>query len=326
MYTRQRIVDHSDFSIKQINDNFSALFLKISGNIDTIDLKDSAITTSKIKDGAVTAEKIVTGSINVGHLDSEFILNFPLLDNPTFISYSENIDNNFSQQATLIQQNGEQISLHATKIDGINTDVSSLSVRADEIETNVGNLTTTVTTNYDNLTGEISSLSTIVTKNHSSITQRADRIESNVSSISTDVSSLDSRVSSHSSQITQLSNSISSKVSYTDYNGNTIASMINQSATTVSINASKIDLTGITTIYSNDGNSYTTMGGSYSDFKIVDNGYTIFEVRNELAGAISLKSYGSEFLATRGSSTSPLGTWDFSSADVKNLNVIAKFA
>lgn len=318
-----------------------------------------------IEDLTITADKIKTGSIEIGHLAEGFIQGLDLLENPVFSSYAKDVNNH----ATLIQQNGEQISLHATKIDGINTDISNLSVRADEIasvvasdreyvdneiirindefatvnttitnqystltqradsiETNVGNLTTTVTTNYDNLTGEISSLSTIVAENHSSITQRADRIESNVSSISTDVSSLDSRVSSHSSQITQLSNSISSKVSYTDYNGNTIASMINQSATTVSINASKIDLTGITTIYSNDGNSYTTMGGSYSDFKIVDNGYTIFEVRNELAGAISLKSYGSEFLATRGSSTSPLGTWDFSGADVKNLNVIAKFA
>ena len=58
MYTRQRLVDLSDFSIKQINDNFSAIFLKLSGNIDTIDLKDNSITTPKIVDGAITADKI----------------------------------------------------------------------------------------------------------------------------------------------------------------------------------------------------------------------------------------------------------------------------
>lgn len=162
MYTRQRLVDHSDFSIKQINDNFSALFLKISGNIDTIDLKNNAITTPKIKNEAVTAEKIVAGCINIGHLDSDFINNFPLLDNPTFISYSESVDNNFVQQATLIQQNNEQISLHATKIDGINTDVSSLSVRADRIESSVYSIESDISSHSSQITQLSNSISSKV--------------------------------------------------------------------------------------------------------------------------------------------------------------------
>lgn len=193
MYTRQRIVDHSDFSIKQINDNFSALFLKISGNIDTIDLKDNAITTSKIKNEAVTAEKIVAKSINVGHLDSEFILNFPLLDNPTFISYSESVDNNFSQQATLIQQNGEQISLHATKIDVINTDVSSLSVRADRIESSVYSIESDISSHSSQITQLSNSISSKVSYTDyngveiaSLINQEADRVTISANAIDLD--------------------------------------------------------------------------------------------------------------------------------------------
>ncbi|HSH34790.1 hypothetical protein, partial [Schnuerera sp.] len=136
MYTRQRLVDLSDFSIKQINDNFSAIFLKLSGNIDTIDLKDGSITTAKIVDGAITADKIISNSINIGHLDSEFIENFPLLENPVFISYAEDlsiVDNHVKQHATLIQQNADTIALQATAIDGLGTDLSALIIRADEI-------------------------------------------------------------------------------------------------------------------------------------------------------------------------------------------------
>lgn len=162
MYTRQRIVDYSDFSIKQINDNFSAIFLKLSGNIDTIDLKDGSITTEKIQDNAVTAEKIVAGSINVGHLNSDFVLNFPLLDNPTFISYSESVDGKLNNQATLIQQNSEQISLHSTKINGINTNISNLTVRADKIESNVSSIENNVSTHSSQITQLSNSISSKV--------------------------------------------------------------------------------------------------------------------------------------------------------------------
>ena len=137
MYTRQRLVDFSDFSIKQINDNFSAIFLKLSGNIDTIDLKNGAVTTEKVEDGAITADKIFTGSINIGHLDSEFVLNFPLLKNASFISYSEDINSRLGHHGTLIQQNADTISLNAISISALETNYSELSIRSDKIESNV---------------------------------------------------------------------------------------------------------------------------------------------------------------------------------------------
>ena len=258
MYTRQRLVDFSDISVKQINDNFSAIFLKLSGNIDTIDLRNGAITTDKVKDGAITADKIAVGAIEIGHLDDGFLEGLDLLENPIFTSYAEQlaiVDGHVQQNATLIQQNAEQINLQAININGLNSDIASLTLRADGIETNVSSIDA-------NLAG----LSTTVSQNHSSINQRADSIESSVTSVSRYVSNLSGTVSTHSSKITQLSTSISSKVSYTDYNGVEIASLINQDARRISISAEAIDLTGITTIYSDDASAYTTMGNRYGDF------------------------------------------------------------
>ena len=401
MYTRQRLVDLSDISIKQINDNFSAIFLKLSGNIDTIDLKNDSITNAKIVDGAITADKINVGEINIGHLDEGFIEGLNLMENPVFTSYAEQlaiVNGHVENHATLIQQNASNISLQATAIDGLGADLASLNIyadeisstvtdnrqyvdnyivmndekvsniqttisnqwseinqradsieskvgnisetvtqnystldgkisslnttviqnhssitqRADSIESNVSNLTTTVTTNYNTLDGKISDTNTIVSENHSTITQRADAIESNVSTINSNVNSLNSTVESHSSTITQLSNSISSKVSYTDYNGVEIASLINQEADRITISANAIDLTGITTIYSD--NSYATFD-RYGDFYINQGGNDIFEIYNKIDG-IEIRSFGNSILDFsaygRYGLTIPCGEWDFS--------------
>ena len=286
---------NGDFSGHSIED-LTIGDIKIN-SLDAKKITTGYLSADRIEARSITADKIKTGSIEIGHLAEGFIQGLDLLENPVFSSYAKDVNNH----ATLIQQNSEQISLQATKIDGLRTDYASLSIRADEIQS-------TVSSNYNNLDSKIST-----------ITQRADRIESNVSSISTDVSSLDSRVSSYSSQITQLSNSISSKVSYTDYNGNTIASMINQSATTVSINASKIDLTGITSLYSStDSSRYVSIHG---DSMIFHAGYYTFSIEWDtyisfvLGAGVSIKFPGSVNFS---------GDVDFNNATVHGI--VAKFA
>lgn len=266
MYTRQKLVDLSDFSIKQINDNFSAIFLKLSGNIDTIDLKDNSITTPKIVDGAVTADKIATGSISVGHLDSEFIENFPLLENPVFISYAEDlsiVDNHVKQHATLIQQNADTIALQATAIDGLGTDLSALIVRADEIASVVASDREFVDNEIIRIDDEFATVNTTIANQYSTLTQRADEIETNVGNLTTtvttnydnltgEISSLSTIVTENHSSITQRADriesnvsSISADVSSLDSRVSSHSSEISQLSNRISSKVSYTDYNGV---------------------------------------------------------------------------------
>lgn len=79
-YVRQRIRDFSDLALKQINDNFQYIWLKLSGNIDTMDFKDGAVTGEKIKNdsidsnhirvNSISAQHIKVGSIQTGHIEA----------------------------------------------------------------------------------------------------------------------------------------------------------------------------------------------------------------------------------------------------------------
>ena len=152
-----------------------------------------------------------------------------------------------SSVADLNTYTNEQIALIDGEIITINTTISdqysSITQRADAIEADVGNVVTSVST-----------LGTTVTQNHTNITQRAASIESTVSSITSDINDLDGDVALAYSQISQLATDITAKVTIGEV---TNYLSINQAG--VQINASNIDLTGVTTIYGNDG--YTRMGG-----------------------------------------------------------------
>lgn len=126
---------------------------------------------------------------------------------------------------------------------------------------------------FSSYAADVSNHATLIQQNASAISLQATQISSlgqDISSLSiradgieSSVSSLSSTVGSHSTQITQLSNQISSKVSYTDYNGETIVSLIEQTPASIKLSAEKIDLTGITSIYSpNDTADYFTFYGN----------------------------------------------------------------
>ena len=53
MLKRQVIHDFSPMTLKQVNDNFAGIFLKLGGNIDTLDLRDKAVTGDKVKDNTI---------------------------------------------------------------------------------------------------------------------------------------------------------------------------------------------------------------------------------------------------------------------------------
>ena len=106
---------------------------------------------------------------------------------------------------------------------------------------------------------------------------KSDKIQAGVSSLSRDVGHL-------RSDLTILDGQISSKVSYTDYNGNNIVSRINQTAGIIQIDANRIDLRGITSIYSSDGRSYVSMGNEYGDLSVYHKGHNYFSTFYSIPG------------------------------------------
>ncbi len=129
----------------------------------------------------------------------------------------------------------------AENIDGLHGRMETVDGQVSEFIQTVDGFQTTVS-NYQ---GEVSQF-----------TQTVNGFQSQVSNYASEVGTFNSTIS-------QLATEVSSIVSFTDVTGNEIASRINQTATTISISASKIDLTGITTIYSTaNPNAYTRMSGT----------------------------------------------------------------
>lgn len=135
------------------------------------------------------------------------------------------------------------------------------------------------------------------------------------------VTNMNEVVGGNSSTISQMADEISSIVSFTDVTGNQVVSRINQTATTVEISASKIDLTGVTTIYSSDKSSKAVMGGTYGDFTLRYGNNNFFRVYNEITG-MNISSYGTEILGydDGNRTTWPSGDWDFTYADVYGID------
>ena len=78
-----------------------------------------------------------------------------------------------------------------------------------------------------------------------------------------------------------------------------------------------IDKNGIQS-YDADGNRYglwcnepSSNEKRYADLKVYHQGQEIFQVYNDLAGSIGMKSYGTRFLTSRGDTTTAEGKWKF---------------
>ena len=281
MYTRQRLVDLSDISIKQINDNFSAIFLKLSGNIDTIDLKNNSITNAKIVDGAITADKINVGEINIGHLDEGFIEGLNLMENPVFTSYAEQlaiVNGHVENHATLIQQNASNISLQATAIDGLGADLASLNIYADEISSTVTDNRQYVDSYVIINDEKVANIQTTISNQWSEINQRADSIESKVGNISETVtqnySTLDGKISSLNTTVIQNHSSITQRADSIESNVDSLRSTTNGLESDVSYHSSQISQLS-------DNISSKV---SYTDY----NGVTIASMINQSADRISI--------------------------------------
>ena len=269
MYSRQTLRDFSDLSIKQINDNFMAIFLKLSGNISSLDLGPNAVDNVNIIDGAVTGDKILKGSVVIDNLEDGFVGKLDLLENPVFTSLASDVDGN----STLIQQNTNQITLQAGKIqgntdefarldikaDGISANVSKVDKRVDGLSSSVGKLEIS----NNKIIGQVSSLETVTGNMRSSISSleiQSDRIVSSVESLNRDVGDMDEHFKS---EIRQLDGEISSKVGYYDSEvGEWMVSAINQTPGRVTIDAENIDLYGITSVYGSGGTTELQMSGS----------------------------------------------------------------
>lgn len=133
MYSRQKLTDLSPMAIKQINDNFSGIFLKLSGNIDTLDIRNGAVTGNKVAEHTLTGSHLIDGTLTVDNFEGDFVVGLDLLKNPTFVSLAGTVDGN----KTLIQQNDSAIKLQANRIDGLNDSFSDLVVDVDGINARV---------------------------------------------------------------------------------------------------------------------------------------------------------------------------------------------
>lgn len=267
MYKRQVLVDQSPISIKQINDNFAAIFLKVGGNIDTMDLRDGAVKTDKLADGAVTGNKVLDGTLTILNMESDFVSGLDLLENPVFTSLATDVDGH----GTLIDQNKETIRLQASSIEGLQ---STLEVQA-------GNITAISSRVSDNTT-DISGL----------------RVSYN--SIDATVSQNVRDISSARSEISVQAGEIRSRVTYSDFTGANMLSEISQTASRIKIQAKNLDLTGITTVYSNDTDSYLRLGNSYGELYVNHGGHNYFSTRYNIPG-VSLRSSGMDFIKADGS-------------------------
>ena len=192
-------------------------------------------------------------------------------------------------------------------------DIASLAIRAGLIQTMVGNNAGDIST----LTQTAQGIQTQVTNNAgqiSSVVQTVNGIQSTVASHTTELGSV-------YSTITQLSTSISSKVSYSDYTGTEIVSLIEQTPNSIKLSASKIDLTGVTTLYSTTEGKYARYNAQ-GDFTTYEGGSPIFTIYNSLSGGVSLSFFENSFIGYHQmvNEATPMGVWNFGSATIKNLS------
>lgn len=276
MYKRQVLVDQSPMSIKQVNDNFSALFLKLSGNIDTMDLRPNSVTGDKIAPKVITGEHILDGTLTIANLESDFVSGLDLLENAVFTSLTNDVKGN----ASLIQQNAEQITLQASNFKG---EIARLDVKADNISSTVSSVQGDVNTMQGNI---------------SRIDQKADSISSTVSSVKSDVMSVERDVSRIDQKADSIEISVGKKVDIRDMDdgtyGEEMISSINLSRSSIQIKAKYLELDGITTLYDPDdkGNHLRIIGSNmyfYNDYSKV---FGIYGARNTTyidAGNISTR-------------------------------------
>lgn len=290
MYSRQVLNDLSDMSIKQINDNFAGIFLKLSGNIDTLDLRDGAVKGDKIADQTITGNKILEGTLTLDNMVSDFVKGLDLLENTVFASYAESTDGTIS----IIQQNANALKLQVNNLsdghDGLVGNFSDLTITVDGISTNVGNIQSSLNKAWTSINQNASSItlqSNRITETNSTVS----RLSVSVNGISSDVASINRDLDSAWSSISQNSNNISVKVGKND-----IISSINMSSERITIDSNRIDLRGVTTLYNTRGDSYIRFGSSsYGDFRAYANGYDFFEVYNNAPG-VELRCDGRSFI------------------------------
>jgi len=272
-----------------------------AGTIDANVINVKNLNAGNITAGYLSADRIEAGSISIGKVDEGFVPGLDLLKNPTFSSYASKvntIDGKVATQATLIQQNSQQISLQAINISNLGTDIAKVDIKANSIQSQVSSHT-----------GEISS------------------IKQQANSISSRVDGLDDEINGRYglwSEFNIMAGDISSKVSHTDYNGIKIESLINQEAHRISISAEAIDLRGITSIYSNNGRSVAEFGsGGFRAFNLYYNSHNYFSVVYLLPG-VPLMASGREFMSASQYGTTFYGDVNFR-GNVYGINAIEPY-
>lgn len=226
-------------------------------NLPTINITDKDFKSKE------TMENILDTLMKYRKELNYLLMNLDLDNMPAIGGLIGDIKGDYS----LLSQTVNGITMQVGNIQG---DVSSLQIQANgiiaDVRDNAGNIA--------NLAITAQGLQSQVTNNAgniSTLTQTASGLQSQVSSINT-------TLGSQSSQIIQLSNSISSKVSQTDYNGVNIVSLIEQTASSIKLSASKIDLMGITTMYSPTFPTKTYLTVYGNGFALYENSIKRFDV------------------------------------------------
>ena len=236
--------------------------------INVINLKAENITT-----GFLDADRIKAGSISIGKVDDDFVPGLNLLENPVFSSYASQvntIDGKVSTQATLIQQNAQQISLQAIRVNDLDREIARVDVKADNINLTVGR-------------------------------------------IGRNVDDLDYDMYDRYGKISIMDNEIDLRVKEGD-----VISSINMSPERIEIQANRVDLTGVTSIYSPDRTSKLEIHGASLDF--IGNGIEYLSIYPDyIAGMIF---YAREFFKFNSMVQFREDVVFYGNVDLRNANVI----
>ena len=269
-YTNEQLV-LLDGKITTLNTTVSDQYSSITQRADEIELSVGNVVTTVATNYTNLDTKINTTNTNL--LGTITNTNSDLDTNLRQVITNMGID--LTEDMGVVQANLQgQIATISTTVTQNQSDITQ---RAENIELSVTSLSETVSTDYTTLEGiingvefdlndAITSISTIVTENKAAIDLRADSIVSSVSSLSTEVTtnynaltgeiaSIDTEITNQWSEISQLSDEITAKVTIGE-----VTNYLSINRDGVQINANNIDLTGITTIYGNNG--YTRMGGT----------------------------------------------------------------
>lgn len=247
---------------------------------DTVtDKKIKNLNAEKITTGFLDADRIKAGSISIGKVDDGFVPGLNLLENPVFSSYASQvntIDGKVTNQATLIQQNSQQISLQAISITNLGTDIARIDVKADNINLVVGG--------YDGRGGLVGN-----------------------------VGNLDYDMYDRYGKISLMDNEIDLRVKEGD-----VISSINMSPERIEIQANRVDLTGVTSIYSPDRTSKLEIHGASLDF--IGNGIEYLSIYPDyIAGMIF---YAREFFKFNSMVQFREDVVFYGNVDLRNANVI----